>query len=160
MTPKPTRTVSIILERIAVQSRWEDHKWQVAGVVADAGGEVRDIVQHEDRLQRLHPGLVLTLYRDEAEGYFLNVSSDDPSVFVSLRLDEATGEPYPFQGTLSYNEAARWMDSAERVERASLGPELVEWVGTWVEENYRPEAKKRRKPRSFDSPEGRLRDRR
>ena len=80
-----------------------------------------------------------------------------PSVFVSLRIDEASGEPYPFQATLSYNEAARWMDSNERVERALAWPELAAWMGGWVEENYRPEPKKRQKPRSFEGKEGRFR---
>ena len=101
----------------------------------------------------------VTLYRDEAEGYYLNASSDTPSVFVSLRLDEASGEPYPFEATLSYNEAARWMDASERVERVPLWPDLAAWMGAWVEANYRPEPKKRRKPRSFEGKEGRLRER-
>jgi uncharacterized protein DUF3305 len=157
MLDRPTRMISVVLEREAVASRWETHRWQLVGAVPDVGGAVR--VLHEDArtLQRLHPGLELTLFRDEAEGYYLNVSSDAPSVFVVLRLDEATGEPYPFQATLSYNEAARRMDSNERVERVPAWPELVLWMGEWVEANYRPEPKQRRKPRSFVGKEGKLR---
>jgi len=151
--------LSVILERVAVQSRWEDFRWRVVGVVPDVGGEVRDIVQHEGLLQRIHPGLSVTLFRDEAEGYYLNVDSDEPSVFVTLRNDEATGDPFPFLATLSYNEAARWMDSGERVERVRAWPELTAWAGTWVEENYRPEPKKRQKPKSFKGREGRFRER-
>jgi|SRR5665213_1713835 len=157
MLDRPTRNISVVLEREAVVNRWETHRWQLVGAVPDVGGEVR--VQHQDArtLQRLHPGLGLTLFRDEAEGYYLNVSSDAPSIFVVLRLDEASGEPYPFQATLSYNEAARWMDSSERVERVPAWPELIVWMGEWVEANYRPEPKQRRKPRSFVGKEGKLR---
>ena len=151
--------MAVILAREAVESRWESHRWDLLGVVPDTGGETRDIVRDEKRLQRLFPGIEVTLYRDEAEGYYLNVSSETPSVFVSLRIDEASGEPYPFEATLSYNEAARWMDASERVERVPVWPELAAWMGTWVEENYRPEPKKRRKPRSFEGKEGRLRER-
>ena len=151
--------MAVILERESVESRWESHRWQLLGVVPDTGGEVRDILRHDKHLQRLFPGIEVTLYRDEAEGYFLNVSSEAPSVFVALRIDEATSEPYPFQATLSYNEAARWMDSSERVERVPVWPELFAWMGEWVEANYRPEPKKRRKPRSFEGKEGRLRER-
>jgi hypothetical protein len=151
--------MAVILEREVVESRWESHRWDLLGVVPDTGGETRDIVRDEKRLQRLFPGVEVTLYRDEAEGYYLNVSSGTPSVFVSLRIDEAGGEPYPFEATLSYNEAARWMDSSERVERVPVWPELAAWIGAWVEENYRPEPKKRRKPRSFEGKEGRLRER-
>ena len=151
--------MAVILERETVESRWETHRWQLLGVVPDPGGDTRDILEHENRLHRLFPGVPVTLYRDEAEGYFLNVSSETPSVFISVRIDEASGEPYPFEATLSYNEAARWMDAAERVERVPVWPELAAWLGAWVEENYRPEPKQRRKPRSFEGKEGRLRER-
>jgi hypothetical protein len=157
MADRPTRRIAVILQREAVESRWESHRWDLHGVVPDVGGETRTTVADARTIQRLFPGFELVLFRDESEGYFLNVSSEAPSVFVSLRIDEASGEPYPFMVSLSYNEAARWMDSNERVERAPAWPDLVSWVGLWVEENYRPEPKKRRKPRSFEGKEGRLR---
>jgi hypothetical protein len=157
MTEKPTQRISVILQREAVQERWEDHRWTLHGVVPDVGGEVRTILQAGPFLQRLHPGCELTLFRDEAEGYYLNVTSEAPSVFVTLRLDEATGAPYPSAATLSYNEAARWMDSAERVERAVAWPELVDWLGEFTALHYKPEPKKRRRPKSFEGKEGVLR---
>src|SRR5688500_7120370 len=101
MSDRPMQRMAVILEREAVESRWESHRWQLLGVVPDTGGETRDILQDEKHLQRLFPGIPVTLYRDEAEGYFLNVSSETPSVFVCLRIDEASGEPYPFEATLS-----------------------------------------------------------
>ncbi len=159
MTEIPTRKLSIILERAAIENRWASHRWDLVGVIPDQGGEPRTIVESASLLQQLYPGFEVSLHRDEAEGYFLNVSSEVPSVFVSLRIDESGGDPYPFMATLSYNEAARWMDSSERVERVPAWPELAAWMGEWVEANYRPEPKKRRKPRSFEGKEGRLRER-
>jgi Protein of unknown function (DUF3305) len=158
MLDRPTRKISVILAREAVESRWEDHQWQVLGVVPDVGGEVRTIMENAKSLQRLFPGFEVTLFADEAEGYYLNVSSEAPSVFVSVRTDESGGDPYPFQATLSYNEAARWMDGGEKVERIVAWPELAAWMGQWVEDNYRPEPKKRQRPRSFEGKEGRLRE--
>lgn len=157
MRDYPTQQVSVVLEREVVQGRWESHRWQLLGVVPDVGGEPRVIVEGGGQLQKLFPGLPVFLYPDEAEGYFLNVSSEAPSVFVSIRVDEATGDTYPFEATLSYNQAARWMDGGARVERAPAWPELIAWMGQWVEENYRPEPKRRQKPRSFEGKEGRLR---
>jgi hypothetical protein len=157
MIDRPSVKVSVILERVAVQSRWEDHQWRIAGVVPDVGGEPRDIVMHEALSQRIFPGFELVLHKDEAEGYFLNTSSDDTSVFVSIRKDEATGDPYPFMATLSYNEAARRMDGGEMVERASAWPDLAAWLSEYVAANYKPEPKRRQKPRSFKGMEGRLR---
>jgi hypothetical protein len=149
---------SVILEREEVESRWESHRWQVVAAIPDVGGDPRTIQVSSGVIHRMFSGLELTLYADEAEGYFLNVSSGLPSVFVSVRTDEATGEPYAFQATLSYNEAARWMDGGESVERADAWPELAAWIGQWVEENYRPEPKRRQRPKSFEGKEGRLRE--
>jgi hypothetical protein len=149
--------VAVILRRETVEGRWESHRWDLHAVVPDVGGETRSTEQDARTLLRIFPGHELVLFRDEAEGYYLNASSVEPSVFVSLRIDEATGEPYPFLPTLSYNEAARWMDSNERVERAPAWPELATWLGLWVEANYKPEPKKRQRPRSFEGKEGRFR---
>lgn len=157
MGAHPSRKISVILERHAVQSRWETHRWLLAGVAPDEAGEARVVAEDEALLRRLHPGIELALFHGEAEGYYLNATSDEPSVFVALRTDEASGEPYPYQATLSYNEAARWMDASERVERVPAWAELARWLGAWVEANYRPEPKERRKPRSFAGKEGRLR---
>ena len=158
MAAKPTQMLSVILAREAVESRWEDHRWQVLGVVPDVGGAPRVIVETGATLQKLFPGFEVVLHHDEAEGYYLNVSSEAPSVFVSIRRDEGAEAPYPFQATLSYNEAARWMDGGESVERVVAWPELAAWMGTWVEQNYRPEPKRRQRPRSFEGKEGRLRE--
>jgi uncharacterized protein DUF3305 len=158
MIEYPAQKLSVILEREAVESRWEDHRWQLHGVVSDVGGEPRTIVETAKTLQRLFPGFEVKLYPDEAEGYYLNVSSDAPSVFVSIRHDDGAPDPYPFQATLSYNEAARWMDGGEKVERAVAWPELVAWMGEWVEGNYRPEPKQRQRPRSFEGKEGQFRE--
>ena len=157
MSPRPTQKLAVILEREAVESRWESHRWQLLGVVPDVGGAPRTLAESADRLQRIFPGFEVTLFHDEAEGYYLNASSGEPSVFVSIRHDEGAADPYPFQATLSYNEAARWMDGGEKVERALAWPELTSWMAGWVELNYRPEPKRRQKPRSFEGKEGRLR---
>ena len=158
MIDRPTQRIAVILERTVLPGPWETTQWDLAGIVPDVGGEPRTIVEGAGRVQRLYPGVELSLYRDEAEGYYLNVSTESPSVFVALRGDQATGEPYPYQATLSYNEAARWMDGSERVERALAWRELAEWMAAWVEENYRPEPKQRQRPKSFVGKEGRLRE--
>ena len=157
MLERPSQRLSVILERRAIESRWQSHEWALGGVLPDAGGDARVVEDTPALLRRLHPGLEVTLYRDEAEGYFLNASSEEPSAFVSIRTPEEGGDPYPFQVTLSYNEAARWMDSNERVERTPIWPALASWLSDYVAANYKPEPKKRRKPRSFAGKEGVLR---
>jgi hypothetical protein len=158
MRDYPKRALAVILGREAVQGRWESQRWDLVGAVPDVGGEPRTIVDDPAAPQRLFPGFEVTLFPEEAEGYYLNASSEVPSVFVSIRSDDSGADPYPFQATLSYNEAARWMDGGQRVERVPAWPELAAWMGAWVEENYRPEPKKRQRPRSFEGKEGQLRE--
>jgi len=158
MSKYPTQKLAVILQREAVESRWESHRWQLLDVIPDVGGAPRTILDSGKLLRRLFPGFEVTLFPDEAEGYFLNASSEEPSVFVSIRHDEAADDRYPFQATLSYNEAARWMDGGEKVERTRAWPDLARWMGEWVEANYRPEPKKRRRPNSFEGKEGVLRE--
>lgn len=157
MLNRPTQMAAVVLQREDVDNRWETQRWELLAVVPDMGGDVRSIQVDRGLLHRLHPGFELVLYADEAEGYYLNASSEAPSVFVSIRTDEASGDVYPFQATLSYNEAARWMDGGEKVERALAWDELAAWMGQWVEDNYRPEPKRRQRPKSFEGKEGRLR---
>jgi hypothetical protein len=159
MSEKPVRHVAVVLERRSIASRWATHEWHAASAIPDVGGVPRVILERDGLLQRIHPGFAVTLYRDEAEGYYLNMTSGDPCVFVSLRAQEDGADPEPFQVTASYNEAARWMDGGERVDKASIDLEFAAWIGAWVEANYRPEEKERIRPRSFKGREGRLRER-
>jgi hypothetical protein len=159
MKENPSRRVAVILERTPVASRWATHQWQAAGIIPDVGGEPRVLVERDGLLQRVFPGFVVTLFRDESEGYYLNMSSGRPCAFVSVRTDEEGADPYPFQVTASYNEAARWMDGGERVDKAEVDLDFAAWIGEWVEANYRPEPKERIRPKSFKGREGRLRER-
>jgi hypothetical protein len=159
MQEKPSRRVAVVLERVPVSSRWTAHEWRVLNAIPDVGGEPRVLVERPGLLQKIFPGLVVTLHRDEAEGYYLNVSTGEPCLFVSIRTDEEGGDPAPFLATASYNEAARWMDGGEQVDRAAIDADFAAWLGAWVEANYRPEAKERQRPKSFKGREGRLRER-
>lgn len=163
---KPTCRLAIVMERVAINSPWQAYKWQAAGALDASeisGTAPQTIVRHDDLLQRVYPGMELTLYRDEAEGYYLNLTSPEPCIFVVWRLDEeqigGDAEAQPFALTLSYNEAARWMDSQEKVDRVPILPVLLPWLAAFVEENYKPPAKKQRiRPKSFESKEGRYKN--
>jgi hypothetical protein len=157
MIERPSRRIAVILERRPIQSRWQSHEWRVDSVIPDPGGERQVIADTPQSYQVLWPGFDATLFEDEAEGHYLNVSTEEPSVFVALRKPEEGGDPYPLQVTISYNEAARWMDGGEWVERTPMWREMAEWMADWVERNFKPEPKKRRKPRSFDG-QGALRE--
>jgi hypothetical protein len=153
---KPQFSIAVVMQRRALQNRWVDHAWEPAGVLSGYAEETSPRVLREDAslAQWLHPGFTLVLHNDEAEGYYLNVSSQRPSVFVLWRMD---GErAVPAEVTVSSEEAGRWMDGGHSVDRVTMPPEIFAWVGEWVEHNYRPKPEKRIKPRSFVHPKDRV----
>ena len=108
----------------------------------------QDGMQKDDRRELwLHPGFAIELFRDEAEGYYLNISAEQAFAFVIWRKED--GPPAPTGVTLSYNEAARMMDAQEQVDGVPLPPELHTWLSDYVVQHYKPEPKKRSRPPSF-----------
>lgn len=155
---KKTFPIAVVMERVATGNRWQAEKWQLAGVLPDDGRSPAPqvLVDREGLLQKLHPGFVMTLFPDEAEGYFLNITAPDPRAFVVWRMTEDGTEALPHSATLSYNEAARWMDAQESVESVPMPDHIFAELVEWVEANYRPPEKKQRiRPKSFESKEGR-----
>ena len=155
---KLTFAISVVMERIAINNRWLSEKWQLAGVLPDDGSttEPRVLMEREGLLHKLYPGFVLQVFRDEAEGYYLNVTGPAPKVFVTWRTDENGVEIYPHLVTLSYNEAARWMDAQEKVESVAMPRDIHAALSDWVQQNYQPPMKKQRiRPKSFESKDGR-----
>ena len=152
---KPKFSVAVVMQRRVLRNRWQSEAWEPLGVVPGYAGEsVPRLLVDESGLQQwLHPGFTLKLHRDEAEGYYLNVSTDNPRVFVLWRLDEDHG--LPLDVTVSYDEGGRWLDGGHSVDGVPMPPEIFAWVGEYVEENYRPEPRKRIKPRSFMHPKDR-----
>lgn len=133
------------MEWLHLDNRWVSGRWQAIGVVEDAsepGSPARTIFEDGERRRILHPGFLLELHRDEAENYWLNVSTTEPRVFVMWRMED--DEAKPAFVTLSYGEAARWMDASEQVDGVPMPPEIVRWVGEFVETHYRPEIKRRK----------------
>jgi hypothetical protein len=152
---KPRKTLAVIMQRRETRNRWESVQWQPWAVLEspEPAGPPRLLVQEGGLAQWLHPGFELLLHRDEAEGYYLNVSSGSPRVFVLWRIEEDMA--VPLQVTASYDEGGRWLDGGHSVEGVPMPPEIFAWVGEWVEANYRPQPKKRIRPRSFMHPKDR-----
>src|SRR5258706_9404299 len=139
------------MQRTQLANRWQTEKWEPVGVVPDPGepGEPpRALLEDEVRAQWLHGGFKLELFHDEAEGYYLNLNSPQPYVFVNW-LDE-DGQGMPKSVTVSYNEAARQMDGGAQVDGVPMAAEWIPWLADYVARHYTPEPKKKRiRPPSF-----------
>ena len=142
--------LAVIMERVRLNHRWATEKWETKGVVRDLdppGREERVIVSREDTTQILFRGIPLRLERYEAEGYYLNITSPQPKLFVLWRMNDEIARPVLL--TVSYNEGTRWADSGENVDGVALPVDLLPWMAEFAAEHYRPEPKK--KPRYASS---------
>lgn len=157
---RPAVTMAVVMRRVALASRWQPWKWELEAVLPDLGefgGDVQCLQDDEQGARWLYPGFEVVLFRDQAEGYYLNLTSAHPCWFVLWRMDEAEADeslrrPVPMAVSLSYNEAGRWLDAGETVENVPLDADQRAWLQAYADEHYRPEPKKRRRPESFKAP--------
>ena len=150
-----SRRVAVIMQRRLLDNRWQSETWEPVGVLTGYEGpaDPRVLVDEGNTKQWLFPNFYIILRRSEAEGYYHNVSAQEPKVFVLWRMEEQRAVPQFV--TVSYDEASRWMDGGESVDSVAMPAELFTWVGEFVENNYRFTPKKRIRPQSFKSPKDR-----
>lgn len=136
---------AVVMERTPLNNRWASEKWEVKGVLPDLdpAAPPRVLLEDAGRLQVLFSGLQIRLQRDEAEGYYMNITSPQPKVFVLWRMGEIWAEPKFL--TVSYHEGSRWLDSSENVDGAPLPVELLPWLAAYSAAHYRPEPRKKTK---------------
>jgi hypothetical protein len=155
-TARPAIAVAVVIERERAPNRFEDWRFRIVEVVPneETFGSAPRVLRDDGKLQQtLHPGFRVELFRDEAEGYHLNLTSGGPVWFVVWRTDD--GDPsraWPETVSVSYNEAGRWLDAQERVDNVPLAAEVISWLQEYTDATYRPEPKKRRRPQSFVAP--------
>lgn len=150
MSESPTpvtqrRAAAVVMERTPLNNRWASEKWEAKSVRPDLdpAAPPRVLLEDAGRLQMLHPGLQIMLQRDEAEGYYMNITSPQPKVFVLWRMEDAVAKPQLL--TVSYHEGSRWLDSGETVDDVPLPLELLPWMAKFCNEHYKPEPRKKAK---------------
>ena len=96
--------------------------------------------------------IALTLDRDEAEGYYLNLTSPQPSLFALIRLPDVAAAtaahvsadlPQAVAVTASYSEGARWMDGGMVVIRTPLPEAFLAWIAEFAQHHFQVEGKKK-----------------
>jgi Protein of unknown function (DUF3305) len=168
---RPTLNVSVIMRRepiVGAMSRWQSHRWVLEDVILDSEACVDGVdktallISKNDSNERWkNNGYKAELYTDDAEGYYLNVSTDAPCWFVLWRMEEQatiTDEPIakPETVSLSYHDAGRWLDAQETVEQVPLPPDVITWLKAFVDQHHVNEIKKRKRPDSFKRLEDRF----
>lgn len=169
---------AVLMRKQNIDNPWISFRWVPQEVLPDFGQFSANqsnaisgqfLGRDADGESWLYTGYDLDLFPDEAEGYYLNVSATTPSWFVMWRLEEdidryideqslalAKAESsfaVPHRICVSYNEAARLLDGGESVDTIPMSEQHTAWLQEYVNDNYRPEPKKRHKPASFKGAE-------
>jgi hypothetical protein len=153
---EPRFPVAVVMQCRALRNVWQSEVWEPQAVLPDAGeGEPRLCHEEPGLRQWLYPQMQIQLRVADADGYFLNVSTAEPSVFVLWRMEDERAVPAHL--TASYSEASSWMDGGEQVDRVPMPRPIFDWVSEFVQRHYRPQPKKKIRPQSFKSPKDRAR---
>jgi len=147
--------VTVIMQRTPLANRWVSERWDAVAVeVEDPTSALPSSVASGPAAATRWrcPGHEIELHPVEAEGYYLNLSASAPTVFVLWRMAEQEGtedvaEPRarPFIVTVSYNEAARFLDAGEQVDAVPMPLPIRAAMDAFVAEHYRPEPRKKAK---------------
>lgn len=158
MNERPHFDVAVVMCRERINNRWQPWRWSLADVVPHEpafGTAPRTLLQSPDEERWLFPGFCVELFRDDAEGYHLNMESPAPCWFVLWRMDEDTGNTTPLARplavSLSYHEAGRWLDAQENVEQVPAPAEVLASLSAFAQAHYTPETRRRKRPDSFRS---------
>ncbi len=160
--PRPELKVAVVMRRERIttaMSRGQDWRWVLGDVVPHEeafGSSARILYKDEQEERWLHPDYTVSLYGDDAEGYYLNLSTSAPCWFVLWRMEEEatlceTPMARPEVVSLSYVDAGRWLDAQETVEQVPAPAAVVEWLQTFVDQHREEEPRRRRRPESFRS---------
>ncbi|OOG41098.1 DUF3305 domain-containing protein [Polaromonas sp. A23] len=157
MNPRSHIDVAVVMRRERIDNRWQPWRWSLADIVPHEEGfgtQPRLLLKDDQEERWLHPGFKVELFTDDAEGYYLNVTTPQPCFWVVWRMEEEAAladEPVavPQTVTLSYHDAGRWLDAQETVEQVAAPRDVVEWVQAFVDAHYVLEAKRRQRPQSF-----------
>ena len=156
--------VTVVMQRIALDNRWTSERWEAFSVELETAPETAPERASEALSESRWrcPGLEVELHPVEAEGYYLNISTREPKVFVLWRMAEAGDDAQPLARpyivTVSYNEAARFLDAGEQVDAVPIPAALLAAMESFVAKHYQPEPRKKAKRNELYEGDERLRD--
>ncbi|NQW94885.1 MAG: DUF3305 domain-containing protein [Polaromonas sp.] len=161
---RPTMIVAAVMRRERIDNRWQPWRWSLGDVVPHEdsfGSSARLLIKSDAEERWLHPGFKVELHIGDAEGYYLNVTTEQPCFWVVWRMEEEallSAEPMavPQIVTVSYHDAGRWLDAQENVEQTPMPDSVAQWLQAFVDKYHVQETKRRQRPQSFKSLEDRF----
>jgi Protein of unknown function (DUF3305) len=146
MERRLTMPLGVVVERRAIDNRWQRWAWKPVAVIPGAPpiDAWRELARG-DRFVRWHAAtLPLELHRTETEGYRANLSGRVPAIYVGLRKQSGgEHEHVPFLVTASPYEAAAYAEAI--VEPVPMPDALIAWVQDFVDRHHIDEPFQKRK---------------
>ena len=141
--------IAVDFRRVALDNRWISERWEpfavqfAAGETTAANAPFAAALDATGDLWRF-AGCTVELHPSEGEGFYLNLSSPEPRVFIMWRTIPEIMPPVELvRVTASYNEAARSLDGGEAVDPVPMPPELRAIVEEYTAQHYRHEKKQK-----------------
>ena len=156
---RPCVRVAVLMRRERIDNRWQPWRWSLKDVVPhseDFGSQPQRLLKNEGEELWQHPGFLVELHLGDAEGYYLNATTEQPCFWVVWRMEEEAcladeQVAVPQIVTLSYHDAGRWLDAQETVEQVPAPTQIVQWLRAFVDQHLTLEPKRRQRPQSFQS---------
>ena len=138
--------VAVLMQRRVLQHRWVSEAWSVLAVVSNTAGIERQQTVRDTPESQVYlvPGLDLTLYPDENDGYFENWIAPSPKVFVTWHLRDARAIPVTV--SVSYSEGTRMLDSGDSSDGVAMAADIHDWLGAYLRTHYQPRQPRKARP--------------
>lgn len=149
-----TVPISVILERrIDATKKWTFPSWHVFSIVIDEQVNAGDrrVTEHDGGTVRRYfwGGLKLNLYKDGSEGYWYNLLSQTPYLFVICDGEIGDMEIKPRYVTANQDEANGHLESDDLVLSIAMPASIRQMLEQYVVAHYKPVKKKKRKRKDW-----------
>ncbi len=146
--------VSVALQRkLNADSAWGLPQWSAYAIICDSQPSVAaDKMRiHDDgtHVRYLWTGMSVHLYKDGNEGYWYNLLSDMPYLFIVCDGNPNDMEIEPVFVTANQDEATGDMEAERVVLEIPMPDEMRSIVERYVVTHYVPETRKKRKRKDW-----------
>ena len=145
-----TIPVAVILEKKTnTDKKWSYPSWRIFAVISGAHLNPDDqqmTVHDAGTIHRYYwGGMSLDFYKDGTEGYWYNLLSDTPNLFVICDGELTDDSIEPRYITANQDEATGHMESDDIVLSVPMPAAITELLERYVISHYQPKKKKKRK---------------
>ena len=146
-------SIGIVLERHCSENPWLEYSWKSIAVIpgTTAMQNWREMGSGPGWVRFFGTTLELYLHKGETEGYRVNLSQAEPSIYIVLH-NPTEKLPKPVLVTACPFEAEdNDVSGDEQVDRVPMPVEILSFVGHFVEQHHTEQSFKKRKRKKYFS---------